>query len=277
MKTIVRCTLLVFLIGLAMNLLGQSSDLAIDENRKVWVGINTGAIWQHSDVKARLGVGYGLTLDYYFIRDNTSMFGIGVRGQFLQANSRGLGLTRDFGIQNNTSLNGSSGNPDYASLPAPDNYVFQNHSTNITDLSGNIIISLNRLRSISRLNLYVFGGFGGTGYFTKMDQRDAAKNLYDYTALDIGFSNSFTKKHLKDLLDGTYETYGESGSNRRWTVTPTIGAGFGIQLSSRVQIGIEHKVGFTGTDLLDGNQWNATNIKDTKNDFPIPIFTLKEE
>ena len=214
MKTKIQSGLILFIIGVAFNLNAQSSGFAIDQDRKIWVGINTGAIWQNSDVKARFGVGYGLTLDYYFIRDNTSMFGIGVRGQFLKANSRGLGLTRDFGIQNNTSLNGSLGNPDYASLPAPDNYVFQNHSTDVTDLSGNIIISLNRLRAISRLNLYVFGGFGGTGYITKMDQRDAAKNLYDYTSLDIGISNSFTKKHLKDLLDGTYETYGESGSNR---------------------------------------------------------------
>ena len=264
MKATIRLTLvLVFLMHFATNIFGQSASVAIGKDRRAWFGVNWGGVWQKSDVRSRLGSGSGFTFDYYLTRNTTSTFGLGFRAQYLKATSYGLGLTRDFQIQDNTSLNGISGSPNYASLAAPDNYVFQNHSTDIKDLSGNVIISLNRLRAVSRIHLYMFGGFGGTGYITTMDQLAANQNIYDYTNVDVGFSNSFTKRDLKELRDGTYETYAESGSKRKWTVTPTIGAGFGIQLSSRVQLGFEHKVGYTGTDLLDGNKWGSNTKNDT--------------
>ena len=259
MSTVMRIVLFIIFIGYTTSMHGQSASVAIDKDRKAWLGLNVGGFWQGSDIRPAAGAGSGLTFDYHFIRNHTSVFGIGVRAQYLKATSLGLGITRDYNIQNNPSLNGVSGNPDYASLGGGKDYVFQNYSTDVSDISGNVIISLNRLRAVSRINLYVFGGIGGTGYIASMNQRDASGNLYDYDLISSNGTN--IKNELKDLRDDTYETYGEGGATRSWAFTPTVGAGFGIQLSSRVQLAIEHKVGFTGTDLLDGNKYGTSNSR----------------
>jgi copper chaperone CopZ len=261
MRTFLHPLILLILIAVSTTIHAQTAGVAIDKDAKTWVNLNVGGFWQGSDVKPSFGTGAGLTFDYYFIRNNTSIFGIGVRGQYLKATSYGNDITRDYNIQNNTALNGTSGNPDYASLPAGQNYVYQNYKTDISDISGNVIITLNRLRAVSRLNLYVFGGLGSTGYLARMDQLDATRNLYDYDLISSSSSKSLIKKELKDLRDGLYESFGENGSSRAWALNATVGAGFGVQLSSRVQIGIEHKVGFTGTDLLDANQWSTVNSR----------------
>jgi copper chaperone CopZ len=260
MKTLLRPLFLFLLSIISLATLGQSASVAIDKDAKFWIGLNVGGLWQNSDVKSTGGTGAGLTFDYHFIRNNTSIFGIGVRGQYLTGTSKGIGLTKDFDIQNNPLLNGTSGNPNYASLPSGQNYVYQNYSTDISDLSGNVIITLNRLRAVSRLNLYVFGGIGGTGYIASINQLDASNNLYNYDGINSS-TKHFIKKDLRELLDDTFETYTENGSNRTWTLNTTVGAGFGVQVSDRVQIGIEHKVGFTGTDLLDANQWSSLNSR----------------
>jgi hypothetical protein len=95
-----------------------------------------------------------------------------------------------------------------------------------------------------------------------MNQRDGSGNLYDYDLINSSGQKSEIKKELSELRDDSYETYGEGGSKRSWALTPTVGAGFGIQLSSRVQLAIEHKVGFTGTDLLDGNGYGSKSRND---------------
>ena len=261
MNKVIRIALFVLFIFQTDHILGQGASVAIDKDRKAWLGFNVGGFWQGSDIRPTGGAGSSLLFDYYFIRNNHSVFGIGVRGQYVKATSLGLGITRDYNIQNNPALNGSSGNPDYASLTGGQDYVFQNYSTEISDLSGNVIISLNRLRAVSRINLYVFGGIGGTGYIASMNQRDASGNLYDYNLINSSGQKSEIKDGLKNLRDDTYETYGEGGDTYSWAFTPTVGAGFGIQLSSRVQLSIEHKVGFTGTDLLDGNKYGTSNSR----------------
>jgi large repetitive protein len=260
MKSLLRSAIFLALTSIISHSYAQTASVAVDKDAKAWVGLNVGGFWQSSDINARFGVGGGLTFDYFFIRNKTSIFGLGFRGQYLQGNSRGLGVTKDFDIQDNPSLNGTSGNPDYASLPPPQNYVYQNFSTNVSDLSGNLIITLNRLRAVSRINLYVFGGLGATGYKARMDQLDASNNLYDYNSINSSLK-AIVKNDLKDLLDGNYETYSEKGKKTAWTFTPTVGAGFGVQVSPRVQLGIEYKVGFTGTDLLDANRWSTSNSR----------------
>jgi hypothetical protein len=264
MRTLPLIAVLIILLCISMDLKAQTAGMAIDKDRKAWININIGGVWQSSDVRSQLGSGSGLTFDYYFIRNNTSVFGLGARAQYFTTTSIGVGVTQDFGIQNNTSLNGTGVSPDYASLP--DNYVYQNHSTEIIDLSGNIILSLNKLRATTGLHLYLFGGLGGTGYITKLDQLDDNRSLYDYTTIDPSRQENVIQDDLKNLRDNDYETFAESGSEQKWVLTPTIGAGFAFQLSPRVQLGFEHKVGFTGTDLLDGNQWDATNQLSSNND-----------
>ena len=255
MKFFTGVITLIILLFISQNISAQTAGMSVDKDRRAWINLNIGGVWQSSDVRSQLRAGSGLTFDYFFIRNNTSVFGLGARAQYFTSRSTGLGITRDFGIQNNTSLNGTGGNPDYASLP--DNYVYQNHSTDIVDISGNLIVSLNRLRATTGLHLYLFGGLGGTGYTTKLDQLDASGSLYDYTTIDPTIQKNVVETELRALRDDDFETYAESGSEQTWVLTPTVGAGLGYQLSPRVQMGFEYKVGFTQTDLLDGNQWDA--------------------
>jgi|GEM_PF-4758188 len=266
MKATLQGLLFLFFFGFVANLYGQSSGVAIDADSRLWLGLNFGGFWQSGDLRPDAGSGGGLTFDYHVLRNTRSVFGLAVRAQYLKASSLGLGITRDYRILNNTSLNGTAGNPNYASLPGGNNYVFQNYNTDISDVSGALLVSLNRLRAATGINLYVFGGLGATQFLTTMDQLDASGNLYTYNSIDETAGKDAIKKSLKDMRDGAYETYGEAGEKRKWAFTPTVGAGFAIQLSKRFQLGIEHKVGFTGTDLLDGNQWNDNNELDSRND-----------
>ncbi|HZX74056.1 MAG TPA: hypothetical protein VFE57_06535, partial [Cyclobacteriaceae bacterium] len=233
MKAALPTLLFLFFFGFVENLYGQSTSVAVDSDSRLWLGLNFGGFWQSGDLRPEAGSGGGLTFDYHVLRNNKSVFGLAVRGQYLKATSLGIGITRDYRILNNTSLNGTSGNPNYASLPGGNNYVFQNYNTDISDVSGDLLVSLNRLRAATGINLYVFGGLGATQYLTTMDQLDASGKLYDYSSIDPTADKDAIKKSLNALRDGTNETFGEAGSKRKWAFTPTVGMGFAIQLSKR--------------------------------------------
>ena len=69
-------------------------------------------------------------------------------------------------------------------------------------------------------------------------------------------------KHLKALLDDTYETPAENQGARRpkyladtFKPSGTVGAGIAFKLSNRINLAIEDRQTFIKDDLLDGQRW----------------------
>lgn len=160
----------------------------------------------------------------------------------------------------------NSSNPAWIAYPLGYN-VFYNYKTQFSDFSVDGILSLNNIqfhKQSSKFNAYLFAGFGITYYSSKIDALNGSGNTYNFASITTG--NDYdkrkdTRKALKNLLDGNYETLAE-GHNDRSSMTPTahIGAGFAYKISNKINIAVEDKFTTTNDDLLDGQRWYSSNI-----------------
>lgn len=147
--------------------------------------------------------------------------------------------------------------------------VYYNYKTKVQDLSLQGVITLNNIRfhkSKTGFNFYGFAGIGGTTYDTKIDALDANGTPYraQFNGLPQGSyeDRKDTRKALKDILDGEYETAAQNHGDRRpklfgdtFKPTGTIGAGIAFKLSNRLNLAIEDRWTIVKDDLLDGQQW----------------------
>lgn len=146
---------------------------------------------------------------------------------------------------------------------------YYNYRSRVQDLSLQGVITLNNIRfhkAKTGFVIYGFGGVGGTIYETKINALDENGVAYrtQFNTLDQGTykTKRDTKKALKDIMDGSYETAAQSQGDRRpklfgqtFRPTGTIGAGVAFKLSNRLNLAIEDRWTFTKDDLLDGQQW----------------------
>ena len=99
-----------------------------------------------------------------------------------------------------------------------------------------------------------------------MDALDDGGNTYAaaFNGLTQGTyeTRKDTRKALRDILDGDYETPAQNQGDRRpklfgdtFKPSGNIGLGVAIKLSNRINIAIEDRVTFIKDDLLDGQQW----------------------
>ncbi len=125
------------------------------------------------------------------------------------------------------------------------------------------------------LNIYLLAGVSGQFFTTYMDALDANGNVYDFShvhslyfhAGSNGYVNDRTGqrkealKRLNGILDGKYESLAEHENNsigyKNWQFIPggTVGVGLQFHVSKWVTLGLEERVIFTGSDLLDGYRW----------------------
>ena len=156
--------------------------------------------------------------------------------------------------------------------------IYHNYKTQIQDLSLQGIITLNNVRfhkQQSKFLLYGGGGIGISAYHVMVNALDANGN--NYTSLFNSIINSGTggldanlsdKKsifsRLKAGMDNTYETHGQSESDRRGsmgknTIRPsgTVLLGVTYRLGKRINLSLENRHTFVKTDLLDGQQWQV--------------------
>jgi outer membrane protein OmpA-like peptidoglycan-associated protein len=147
--------------------------------------------------------------------------------------------------------------------------VYYNYKTKVQDLSLQGVVSLNNIRfhkSKTGFNFYGFAGIGGTVYDARVDALDGSGNPYraQFNGLTQGTyeTRKDTKKALKDILDGEYETPAANQGDRRpklfgdtFKPTGTIGAGIAFKLSNRLNLAIEDRWTIAKDDLLDGQQW----------------------
>lgn len=234
--------------------------------RNQWeLGLKVGAFSVAGDVRTRFpGFGAGLhvrkALGYIF----------SVRGEL------GYGSTKGLNFQPSSNF---GKNPAWGAYTQGTQQVFYNYKSNIWDLSLQAVVTLNNLRfhkSKSGFNVYAFAGFGGLIYDTKIDALNGS-TPYDFSNvynkyLGTGFryeDRKDIKSDLKDLLDGEYETEGQSDPGQPevfgepFRFNTTAGLGMQFKLSRRVSLSIEDRLNFSKSDLLDGNQWQENGIAAT--------------
>lgn len=156
---------------------------------------------------------------------------------------------------------------------APFGRVFDNYRTVMKDLNLQALISFNNVRfhqAKSKWNAYGIIGLGASWFKTGVNALNDAGTPYDFSQITI--ANNYkerkeTKNQLKDLMDDSYETDGETDGDARRTLGDNtlvgnfhFGAGFAFRLSPRVNLAIEDRFTITKNDVLDGQRWQTARI-----------------
>lgn len=231
------------------------------------LGFNLGGSWLQSDVKVKkLGGGGGFTFGQMYLQNDKSALDWGWRFRYLNAISYGQDSKKNTGIANNTALNGTADSTlDYFTQPG---FVYQNHKTTLNELSLELVIGANRMRSRSKVYPYVFGGVGITKAVAKMNQLNANNVRYDYLSIDSSgnASSSDITTNLNNIYDGSYESDAEGSRSPQWKFMPSLGVGLGYQFTPGFSMGLEHKVTWALSDMLDGQQWANDNTLSASQD-----------
>lgn len=228
------------------------------------IGINGGWSYQSSDVQATLdGFGLGLTVGKNLLLSRGAGAAFDVRGRLLYARQYGLDSYRSFDIENNRALNGSL-NLNYLNYPAalnePRGFVYQNHRTDVGELAAEGVLSFRGRNTPVLFSL--FGGIGLDWYRTRIDQADELGREYyaDYSLIDRNQSRRRTRNELRQILDGTYETVADGQGNAgALGLMPSLGVELGFLVTPRFALMAGHRVTFSGTNTLDGQQWADPN------------------
>jgi hypothetical protein len=256
------------LFGLCLPLLAGAQLSRVENQAGYWtLGFNGGWSYQSSDIRAATqGFGFGATLakNLYYTPGGALSFDL--RGRLLFARQFGLDPFRSYDILNNETLNGDL-NLDYANYPAQLNvdrgFVFQNHRTDVFELGLEGVFTFNRLRENTGIIASLYGGFGLDWYLTKTDQADAGGNEYfgAYASLDENVSKSNIRNELRNaILDGNYESLADQFEDAgKIGLMPSVGFELGYEVTPNFSLFAGHRLTFSGTDLLDGHQWENAN------------------
>ncbi len=267
----IRLTRLVVLMVVAtfltITLTAQQTNTQDRQQGDYTFGLNGGLAYQQSDVATDLsGFGFGLTYGKNLIYTPYAPFSLDVRSRFQIARSFGTDIRPSLGIANNEALNGEK-TLDYTNEPGGD-LVYANHKTNQVELGMEGVLTLNGLREATGLGLSFTGGVGLDWYQTKIDQRDA-NGLYadGYNQIDAGGTKPFNLSQLETIRDGEYETLADGfGRAGKFGIMPSLGVEVDYDLTNNLAVGLGHRMTFSGTDLLDGQQWTNANTLTGNND-----------
>ncbi len=246
------------------------------------LGINGGWSYQTSDIKAaRGGFGFGATLARNLYQQPGAALSFDLRGRFLYARQYGLDPFRTYDIAGNTAIDGSRPQGlNYLTYPAPlgepRGFAFLNHRTDLGELGLEGVFTLNRLRENTGIIFSLFGGIGIDGYRVAVDQAGAQGQPYyeGYSSIIEQMGRAEVRRNLRDqILDGSYETRadGFAGQSFKLGFMPSLGVELGYQLSPRFSAHLGHRVTFSRSNLLDGQQ-----LEDSRNDlFHYTFFGLR--
>jgi outer membrane protein OmpA-like peptidoglycan-associated protein len=228
--------------------------------RNQWeLGIKVGAFAISGDVRSSFpGIGGGIhvrkALGYVF----------SIRGEV------GMGITKGLNYSKSYSYISNPAWAPYIINGVPSQGVFYNYKTTIYDANIQGVITLNNIRfhrAKTGFNLYGFAGVGGMIFDTKIDALKG-NALYDFNSIQSGtYTNRrATKKAIKNLLDGVYETKGEIDPLKPKVFglpfRPLFVAGVGMQfkLNKKLSLAIEDRFSVPAkSDLLDGTQWQSNS------------------
>lgn len=181
---------------------------------------------------------------------------------------------------NGTLANDSTFAYDAADYASTASQYIPNYKT--TAMSGGLdfILNLNNVnfhKAESRFLPYVFGGVGVMSYNVKYNALDANGNIYDYDTLIITYRNVEDREPEVDaIMDDTYETQADFDGNTKddndpstLRVTGDFGGGLLWRLGAKgnFEVGVEHRLSWTGDDLLDGQRWELGGTQSSATDF----------
>ena len=224
----------IFLLSLAFfltyNISAQKVDY--DNSSKLFMGVNLGGTWNTTDVKYKLGAGWGLTLGKSYNYNYGKIVSFDIRARYLSGNWYG----QDTSISSLADYSGTA-----LSYYKPQG-IIHNFKSKTRRLALELVVHLNGLTEKTGIDPYVFGGIGLTFNRTygNLLQMDSLSNYQYPTALSE--------------LDDTYESVLDGYDAKKYEVNvmPSLGFGLGYQIGKATTIGIEHKTTFTQQDAFDG-------------------------
>ncbi len=248
--------------------------------RNMWeIGASVGALTINGDVDAKfptLGFGVHVRKAFGYI--------FSMRLQYLNGTGKGLNWQGAQNYSNNTawiptSIGGNLSSGTYNPLVRLNDGtlttqnggaatpVYYNYKTHVQDLSLQGIVTLNNVRFHKQKTGFTFyggAGIGFTAYHVMVDALNGS-SAYNFSTIPLGtYANrKDVKSKLKEMLDGKYETEGESeGGTRRGTLgkntlrpSATVLVGMAFKLSNRVNLALEDRHTLIKSDLLDGQRW----------------------
>lgn len=235
-------------------------------------GLQGGAAFVAGDIRPELGYGFGLNLR------RAISHSISLRLQTSMGAAKGQNWRPNGGFARNSALNGAiDPNANYIGLAYP--YVYYNFRTTYYDAGLQGLFNIGNISFHNRepkVSLYGFAGFGGMLYHTKVNALDANNAAYDYS----GINNSQVLEDRKDILtslnnlmDDTYETDAEHHAQKhkigKNTLIPVAHLGMGVEFkcSRRVSLSFEHRLTWSGDDLIDGQRYEETQTLTANADY----------
>ncbi|SHF57265.1 hypothetical protein SAMN05444008_109182 [Cnuella takakiae] len=226
--------------------------------RSQWeLGVKTGSMMVMGDVggelvKPSFGMHLRKALNYTY----------SVRLSYTYGQTEGIGADMKNSYQLNPAWDGYNGK-----------HVFYNYQTTTNDLALEGIAVLDNVkfhRSNRNLRLYVLAGVGLTTYQTRVNKLDAAGRLYNFRPVlnTIGKKSKHQiREEVRAILDDSYETAAENDGNTKpkvfgVTAMPLahFGVGLAFKLNNRLNLALEERFTLTSSDLLDGNQWEDSEV-----------------
>lgn len=232
-----------FLSFLLIASLSFGQDISSKIAPGLYLGLNSGGVWQTSDVNRKLGVGLGAHLEAYLTKNSNNLLGYSLRASYLYTNHTGQDKTFTSDFSENPLVNGNFG-ADYN----PQNLALYNYQTKTQDLSLQFLIHANQLRQ-KGIIFYGMGGLGATGYNVSSDLKNGQGNVYNYTS-------TLGAQEAQNIQDGVYETQIKS----EWVFTPTLGVGLGYQFTDNLTAGIEYRTLFSQTNELDATRFKGNTL-----------------
>jgi hypothetical protein len=200
------------------------------------------------DVRKAIGYIFSIRAEYDWLRLR------GLQSQYSQSYGRNTSLTE-------ANLFPADVNGNYAP-------IFYNYRSTIHELSLQGVFNFNNIRfhkAKTGLSIYVFGGPGLATYSTLYKQDDSYLPGYANIISEFPTEDNSDKKQirsaLKSVLTGNWNhiaqrpTTASTLGGAPLAVVGVLGVGMEFKLSSKVNIAVEDKFTFTGTPLIDGQEW----------------------
>lgn len=216
-----------------------------------WIlGLNGGAAWQDSDIKARLGGGWGFYFGHSLYNKPNSFFSVDWRFRYMN--------TYTFGQNARDTRFGNSilSDPNQFSY-RPDSGAFaHNHFTAFHDLSLEVRLNFEELRRRYKVLFSVYGGVGLGIYGSKFDQLDFDGDEYDYADVDYTQGDRAIRRDIINFRDGEYETFAATDDFRdnlfRVGIMPSVGVELGYWFTPYFALAIGHRTTFTLQENFEG-------------------------
>ncbi len=226
------------------------------------LGLSLGSSYQTSDVRTDNG-GFGASIWLGREYAPAAPVGFGLRGRLSYSKSLGLDPFPTTAIGQNEALNGTR-ELNYVDYPDELNvdqgFVYFNHRTDLVELGAEAVFTLNRLREQTGFHVALYGGYGLDWYNVRYDQAGPDGQPYhaDYAGLDANAPKDRIRNTLRNqILDGVYETAADGFDDGlgQLKFMPSAGIELGFDLTPNFALVGGHRMTFSGTDLLDGQQW----------------------